>query len=460
MADDPRTGGMIALVPTAEDAERLAVEGGDDPDALHLTLVHLGDDVTGWDEAAVDGLTASLDEATTALGGPMAARVMGHAQFNPDGGPDGDMDPCAVYLVGDAQEVGPLRDSVLDLLAQHGLPVAEQHSPFLPHITGGYGIDTSVLGEAGPVTFDRLRLALGDQEIDVPLGEPLTELGDDYETPEPVPVDEVEVKTAPTPPARVPRVEVKVASPDPRAARLRAYWAHGQGLAKWYRGPGVPGSFRRLRALLAKYVQGDRILNGLTANIYHEATGTWPGRRGNKSLPAAEFKSLWDYDDPDADTPNDDEHAMCAGIDAWGQEFLDRADDVEDPDGDPDGGLVPAMPESKAAPPVGMVTIPAADLPPDLFTDDDEDPDVIYPDAEPSMFDELDDVDPDGVDRLMLDADAAIIADVVGAGETDEEDDWTDVASRDKRYRLGGDAVLEQVDDDEHMRHAPPAALR
>lgn len=533
--DDPRTGGMIALVPTAEDAERLAVQGGDDPDALHLTLVYLGDDVTGWDDDAVDKLTADLDAHTTELGGPLSARVMGHAQFNPDGGPDGEQDPCAVYLVGDTNDVGPLRDSVLELLARHELPVAEQHTPFIPHVTGGYGIDTSVLAEAGPVTFDRLRLALGDQEIDVPLGEGLVELGEDYEPPEPVPVDEVEAKSMPAkrrnkldeqghtlrkgdgqypignlndlnnaitawgrakpgdrpalkrhllaearrlnaPAKTVDRIkaleaksgepvgiEVKVASPDPRAARLRAYWAHGKGLAKWFRGLGTPGNFRRLRAHLAKYVHGERILNGLTANIYHEATGQWPGKRGHKSLaPVMEFKSLFD-DNPEI-VEDDTEREMCAGIDEWGGEFLDRADDIADPDGDDDADgqdgehadEVPAGLEGKAAPPVGMVTIPASDLPM-LFPDedDDSDTDVIYPD-----LGDLAATDPDGIDRLMLDTDAAILAadQLVTADGEDEDEDWTEVATRDKRYVISGDAVLEEADDD--LRHAPPAAMR
>jgi hypothetical protein len=57
-------------------------------------------------------------------------------------------------------------------------------------------------------------------------------------------------------------------------ARLKRYWAYGAGSAKWKMSP-TP--FRTLRALLAKYVP-DKELDGLTANIYHMATGMWPGR--------------------------------------------------------------------------------------------------------------------------------------------------------------------------------------
>lgn len=63
------------------------------------------------------------------------------------------------------------------------------------------------------------------------------------------------------------------------AQRLKDYWAHGKGLAKWINSP-TP--FRTLRAELAKYVPPGE-LDGETANIYHMATGKWPGKqRGGK----------------------------------------------------------------------------------------------------------------------------------------------------------------------------------
>ena len=69
-----------------------------------------------------------------------------------------------------------------------------------------------------------------------------------------------------------------VGSKDPRAARLRRWWVSGPGRARW--NPGTPGSYRRLRAQLAKYV-GARA-SGLAAIYYRAATGRWPGRRGKK----------------------------------------------------------------------------------------------------------------------------------------------------------------------------------
>ncbi|MBC8092476.1 MAG: 2'-5' RNA ligase family protein [Pseudonocardia sp.] len=76
-------------------------------------------------------------------------------------------------------------------------------------------------------------------------------------------------------------LETKYASPDPRARRLRTYWAKGAGRAKW-------DTFRELRRQLASKGVPAQMLNGLTANIYHAAKGEWPGRkRGEKTAETA-----------------------------------------------------------------------------------------------------------------------------------------------------------------------------
>jgi hypothetical protein len=161
-------GGMIALLPA--EADQLAVDGGDPAEEMHLTLAYLGDDVSGWSEEqrqAVHDLVRSMAE----LREPLSARVFAHARFNPDGGPDGDRDPCAVYLVGDGAELAVDRDWLLerlrDVLGEATVP--EQHSPFVPHVTAGFGVDVGTLSYTGPVTFDRIRVALGGDVTDYPM---------------------------------------------------------------------------------------------------------------------------------------------------------------------------------------------------------------------------------------------------------------------------------------------------
>lgn len=197
------TGGMLALVPTAADIARLAVDGGDPPEELHLTLAYLGDDVTDWDAdrvAAVQELALHVtdqraeyaaavraaqergedpppevrdDWARPGQRGPVEGSVFSHAVFNPNG--DNGHDPATVYLLDGTRD----RDSIdmlhTDLVgrardALGTVDFPEQHHPFVPHITAGYGLPVDRLTYTGPVTFDRLRVALGGQVTDYPLG--------------------------------------------------------------------------------------------------------------------------------------------------------------------------------------------------------------------------------------------------------------------------------------------------
>lgn len=167
MAD--HTGGMIALVPSDPDLKRLAVDGGEPPDELHLTLAYLGDDVTDWGQDARDALHREVQDRVN--GGPIQARVMGHAQFNPDGGPDGDADPCMVYMIGDTDRIAPMRNDFANLMANK-INVPAQHEPYLPHVTAGYGLEPDQLTYTGPITFDRVRVALGNDVTDYPLTTP------------------------------------------------------------------------------------------------------------------------------------------------------------------------------------------------------------------------------------------------------------------------------------------------
>jgi 2'-5' RNA ligase len=378
------TGGMIALVPSADDAARLAVDDGSPVDELHLTLAFLGDDVTGWplhDRAAT---AADLAELAALAGGPVRGQVFGRAEFNfADTGVAAEHDACAVYLVGDAPQLDMLaREAAVRVENKVGVPA--QRSPFVAHITSGYGVSVASLTYSGPVAFDRLRLALADHVTDITLGAiaptaaALVGPGETVLEKEAGVEGAIEVKRefsaakrkklAGTPKAQndgsypienvgdlinairafgraadkdktrahitrnakrlkathllpadwegstkgksgsgkggdkdgdkngkakaaksrakasgkslnelAAEIETKVMSPDPRAARLRAYWAHGKGRAKW-------NTFRELREHLRRQPVPRRMLDGLTANIYKLGKGHWPGRgRDEKS---------------------------------------------------------------------------------------------------------------------------------------------------------------------------------
>lgn len=297
---EEHTGGMVALIPSAADQEAIAVRGGDKPDELHLTLIYLGDDVSGMDSSARNRVSAAAAMLAADLEA-VHGRIFAHALFNPDG--YNEQDPCAVYLVGDCPPLARMRAALEPLTSQ------EQREPFVPHVTAGYGIPIKRLTYAGPVAFDRIRVAFGGEFVDYPLGE-VQEKGSWSEL--------TEAKAA----EFAALLEEKLMSPDPRAAKLREYWAHGPGRKKWR-------NFRTLRRQLAKYVHSPRVLNGLTANIYHLATGTWPGRRGKKELSmenasvvisAEEVKAAMLLADPDAEIPDDLDPDLFADDDDGGEE--------------------------------------------------------------------------------------------------------------------------------------------
>jgi 2'-5' RNA ligase len=178
-ADGSHTQGcMIALMPTAEDAERLAIPGGEPAEELHCTLYYLGK----TDAHDTDSRTALADELT-ALAQDMpqiTAKVFGAAHWN------GDSDePSWVWSVGDGPDEAPVTEYGAGLeayrsLAAHALLrsgtstlIPKPHSPWVAHICAAYSDDPAMLTELerrlGEVTFDRIRLSFGDDDRDIPL---------------------------------------------------------------------------------------------------------------------------------------------------------------------------------------------------------------------------------------------------------------------------------------------------
>jgi 2'-5' RNA ligase len=184
-------GGMIALMPTAEDAARLALDGGEVPEELHLTLYFLGDDGGAWTEDQRNELIGNVRAAVADLPGPLTANAFGVNHWNPHSD-----SPSWVWAVGDDRDRpdgAPTLEDVRRLVTtaledtheRPELPV--QHSPWAPHVCAQYSDDHGLLpalvDRLGPITFDRVRLAFAGDHTDIPLG-PQQE--------EPMPTEDVE----------------------------------------------------------------------------------------------------------------------------------------------------------------------------------------------------------------------------------------------------------------------------
>jgi len=170
------TGAMVALVPSEADAARLAVDGGEAPEELHLTLVYLGEaaDINAASrQAIIDSLTSLCAEWHTAAEGELS--IVGDAfsvnAFNPAAE---DKEPCIVLGVS-GEQVAAAHEQVTDVVkAVFGFP--PQHQPYVPHVTLAYTEDMSLIADladrTGDVTFDRVRIAFAGAYHDIPLGGP------------------------------------------------------------------------------------------------------------------------------------------------------------------------------------------------------------------------------------------------------------------------------------------------
>jgi 2'-5' RNA ligase len=164
--DDDPTGAMVALLPSKEDASRLAVEGGENAEQLHATLLFLGDAAEISDEDRQSILDAA-QSVVDSLGGPVEADGFALSLFNPTG-----EDPCIVLgLTG--SELADAHTLATDEV-ENVFDVPDQHEPYAPHVTLEYTDDATkiadLVAKVGPLAFDRLRVAFGTEVHDLPLG--------------------------------------------------------------------------------------------------------------------------------------------------------------------------------------------------------------------------------------------------------------------------------------------------
>jgi hypothetical protein len=179
--DDHLQGGMIALMPTAEDARRLALPGGEAAAELHCTLYFLGDDGSVWTEEQRNELESTVRALVSLYElGPLKANIFGVAHWN-----GGSEKPSWVWSVGDADPENSMglvraRAAATEALeSTHERPdIPPQHQPWVAHICAAYTDDLTLVRRLekglGPVTFDRIRLSFGDDDRDIPLTGALT----------------------------------------------------------------------------------------------------------------------------------------------------------------------------------------------------------------------------------------------------------------------------------------------
>lgn len=173
-AAEKHTGAMIALVPSDEDAITLAVDGGEEPDQLHMTEVYLGDADQYDDDERQYIIDVVSDFAER--WNPVAGEAFSVNMFNPPGfvKADGKQRDSCVVLGISGDDVADFHDSLLEVLDDEEIEYPAQHVPRVPHVTLVYTDDADLSAfteKTGPLTFDKIRVAFGDDVYDIPLGE-------------------------------------------------------------------------------------------------------------------------------------------------------------------------------------------------------------------------------------------------------------------------------------------------
>jgi 2'-5' RNA ligase len=185
------TDGMIALIPSAGNRERLTIADGTHPDDLHCTILYLGDITEFPDEA----LTSVMDDIVGYVEddpGPVVAEGFNVSLFNPH---RDDKDTCVVLGLSGSMLAGAHRklvERIMRRLEEAGVSIPEQHEPWIPHLTLAYTDDPARVAEfaehTGDITFDAIRIALGDDVYDIDLTPEYFGEGEEgeiiYDTPE------------------------------------------------------------------------------------------------------------------------------------------------------------------------------------------------------------------------------------------------------------------------------------
>lgn len=157
--------GMVALVPDERSALKLAHHSpeAEPVDQLHVTIRYLGpsDMWSVPDQAKLIEAVADLGSMGAVPGTPWAI-----ASLNPT-----TENACVAYIVGGLELTlahDQINDKInsLDLTAEIPVP----HSPWVPHITLGYGIKAESVSTAPTgvtISFDRIRIGFSETYRDI-----------------------------------------------------------------------------------------------------------------------------------------------------------------------------------------------------------------------------------------------------------------------------------------------------
>ncbi len=148
-------GAIIALFPSEDDAQALALSGGLAAEDLHITLLYLGKELS---DDQVDLIRAFLPAFAERLD-PLEAKITAVSRFTETDG------KTANVLLIDGQDFPSFREGLVGGLWILGIETPSEHG-FIPHITLSYSEDEDGLAEnhnGKELIFSAVSFARGDQ---------------------------------------------------------------------------------------------------------------------------------------------------------------------------------------------------------------------------------------------------------------------------------------------------------
>lgn len=186
--------GMVAFLPSRADMARLALDGYELPDEIHITAIYLDDGTLSSLHAGgvIDAVVGVVSQEMAAF----QARVFGISIFNPDSpGPAEDMggdeaedagddenagddedtvdpsDGACLVLLCSGEDLAEAQDILVEALESVGVSTDSQHQPWIPHLTLAYDASGTLYplveeqeGSMGPLLVDRIRVIIGQGE--------------------------------------------------------------------------------------------------------------------------------------------------------------------------------------------------------------------------------------------------------------------------------------------------------
>ena len=162
---DHSDGAMVAFYPSLSEAQKFALDGGQEPESLHITLAYLGK----ASDLDADVITKIRDVVrhVASDSSSVSGQISGVGRFSIPDGED------AVYASYDSVEIATFRERLVKALEEVGVPVARNHG-FTPHMTLAYVADGEKLPvdrvQAAPLSFSKVSLVIGGEREDVSFG--------------------------------------------------------------------------------------------------------------------------------------------------------------------------------------------------------------------------------------------------------------------------------------------------